>query len=96
MLDPARKELLDEKLAALLLEFQDVVGPYICNIHNEDRCDCPDENFSVREGWALPVDIALLSLWVDSSESTYLDIYTPERQALTRTAGLLHQSLHSL
>ena len=89
MYDMKRKAELDNRISELLTEFSDVVGPWVCEIHGEEHCDCPTENFVKREGWALPVDICLVSMWVDAQESTYLDCYRPENQALTRTVGLL-------
>ena len=96
MYDINRKRELDNRISELLTEFADVVGPWVCEIHGEDRCDCSMENFVKREGWALPVDICMVTMWVDSQESTYLDTYTPEKQAETRTIGLLLKSLATL
>ena len=89
MFDMKRKAELDNRISELLTEFSDVVGPWVCEIHSEEHCNCPTENFVKREGWALPVDICLVSVWVDAGDFTHLDCYTPENQALTRTVGLL-------
>ena len=50
MYDMKRKVELDNRISELLTEFADVVGPWVCEIHGEDHCDCPTENFVKREG----------------------------------------------
>lgn len=96
MFDIERKKELDKKLNELLIEFQDVIGPEVCSIHGDEDCDCPAENYVHKEGWSLPVDTVVISLWMDSSDDTYLDVLTPDRQAHSRASGLLIDAMRMI